>query len=158
MGELKHVRGRSKVPLCQTKPRSPCDLETCPCCLLRSCLNSWGLWSRSAPALRDANPASPTMQDKVSLVGPKPHGLFASSPKSSSWGSIPGASCSEGQILLDAWVGKGSEASPEVADGKKRWILPALGALAPGQPGGTYLFVSKRVAECFFAPVFRWHC
>lgn len=31
-------------------------------------------------------------------------------------GSGPGAGCLEGPILLSVWVGKGTEASPEVAD------------------------------------------
>lgn len=92
----------------------------------------------------------------MSLVGPKLHGLFASSPKPSFWGSIPRAGCSEGQILLVAWVGKGNEMS---SGGWRRWILPGLGTLVPGQHEGMLLSHSSQVAKSVFSPPgFRWLC
>jgi len=109
MGELKRVGGRIKVPLCQTKLRSPCKLETCPCCLPRSCLNSWGLWSHST------------------------------------------------SVLLSDQGCKGSEVSPEVADGRGGsclgWEhLPQVSLEGPTCPP------AARWQRVFFSPMFRWHC
>lgn len=58
----------------------------------------------------------------------------------------------EEPILLSVWIGKGSEASPELAEGRDgscqgwgHWRNPFI----PQQPDDT---------ECAFPTVFRWPC